>query len=553
MKQFITLTALVFGYILSSEAQQTFSAREFIDINNVRTSVMVHGDMNRHPTTYESECEFPKGSGKHVAGTTALWMAGYDQQGQLAVAAQTYRQTGNDYWPGPLTNGSIDYSTSEKWARVWKVSFFDINSHLANHTHNAGNTPSSILEWPAKGNPYAKGNNGVSLTIDRDMAPYIDVNSDGKYNALDGDYPEIKGDQMLWWIFNDNGSVHSVTFTEALRVEVHAKAYAYTRGTLIDNVVYYEMDIHNTNSMNLLTFRAGIFADMELGFFGDDYIGFDSVRRLGYVYNGKQIDGSGQPGAYGDAPPIAGYTLLEMPSENGSVQHPAGSFMTYYNDGSNIGNPQNGNEFNNYLRAALRNGTHIKNDFTGFGNISNGTGAGPDANYVFDGDPSDTAQWSECASKNPIGDRRFVLATGDHTFNSGTTAKLGFALVITDTGRYNTCDTINIDGIKDVTDTAWKYYFNPPKSFVSIDAITKGHALGIYPNPASDKLTIHMPFTVSSTYQLSVYDATGRRLNVSHGLSAGHIDMNITSLPPGLYHVIYSDGHTQQSGQFIKK
>lgn len=553
MKKFISLTALAFGCIISSQAQQTFSTREFIDINNIRTSVMVHGDMNRHPTTYESECEFPKGSGKHVAGTTALWMAGYNLQGQLAAAAQTYRQTGNDYWPGPLTNGSTDRSTSEKWAKVWKVSFFDINSHLANHTHSIGNTPSNILEWPAKGNPHAKGNNGVSLIIERDMAPFVDVNSDGKYNALDGDYPEIKGEQMLWWIFNDNGAVHSVTFTEALRVEVHAKAYAYSRGTAIDNVVFYEMDIHNTNSMKLLTFRAGIFADMELGFYGDDYIGFDSARRLGYVYNGKQTDGSGQPGAYGDAPPIAGYTLLEMPGENGVVQHPAGSFMTYYNDGSNIGNPQNGVEFNNYLRATTRNGTHIKNDFTGYGNISNGTGAGPDANYIFDGDPSDTSQWSECASKNPVGDRRFILATGDHTFNSGTSAKLAFALVITDTGRYNTCDTINIDGIKDVTDTAWKYYFNPPVSFVSVSEINNGKVLNIYPNPARDILNIELPFMAVEGYQLSVHDAMGRNMNVDNHLSGTGINADVSLLPPGIYHILYIDNNTKHSGQFVKE
>ena len=48
--------------------------------------------------------EIPKGSGKHSMFAGALWIGGYDDNGQLKVAGQTYRQSGTDYWPGPLDN-----------------------------------------------------------------------------------------------------------------------------------------------------------------------------------------------------------------------------------------------------------------------------------------------------------------------------------------------------------------------------------------------------------------------------------------------------------------
>ena len=43
-----------------------------------------------------------------------------------------------------------------------------------------------ILNWPASGN----GN------YSRSLAPFVDYNHDGIYNAIDGDYPKIDGAQI---------------------------------------------------------------------------------------------------------------------------------------------------------------------------------------------------------------------------------------------------------------------------------------------------------------------------------------------------------------------
>ena len=68
-----------------------------LDINNVRTTIMAGGDMwwNLDDARYE----IPKNGNKHSMFAGALWIGGVDDGGQLKVAAMTYRQSGNDFWP----------------------------------------------------------------------------------------------------------------------------------------------------------------------------------------------------------------------------------------------------------------------------------------------------------------------------------------------------------------------------------------------------------------------------------------------------------------------
>lgn len=194
------LASLIGGQAL---AQTSFNTLEFIDINNINAGQLVHGDMWRNPATFQPACEYPKGSGKHLMALGSLWMGGYDFASNLVTAVQSYRQTGNDYFPG-----AADFTITppdqqaymQKWARIWKVNRSTIDSFRTLTAHTIANTPGVINEWPAKGNVHAKGSNGATLTITTDLAPFVDVNADGHYNALDGDYPEIKGDQMLWWV-----------------------------------------------------------------------------------------------------------------------------------------------------------------------------------------------------------------------------------------------------------------------------------------------------------------------------------------------------------------
>lgn len=559
MKPFNLFFSAVLFCAIGTVNAQNFSTVEYIDVNKIKGATSVHGDIFFDPVANTNICEFPKGTGKHASGATSLWMSGFDSNNNLHMSSQTYSFTGTDYWPGPLKNDTLTLADAAKWNKIWKVSFWEINAHLANSAHTISNTPGSILTWPAKGNPNASGVNSSPLIITSDMAPFVDVNNDGKYNALDGDYPDIKGDQMLWWIFSDNGPIHNIsTDGVPLKTEVHATAYAYSRNSDIDNIIFYDYKIHNKSSVNYQNYRLALWCDIDLGYYRDDYVGFDSSRRLGYCYNGRSIDGTGQEAeAYGIAPPISGYTLLNIPGDNGTTKVPVGSFIRYNNDNSVQGNPVQAIEYYNYMNAMWRDGSSLINDYAGKGIPSNGMGTGNATNYIFPGNPADTNEWSECASNNPVGDRRFVMSGSSLTFNAGSTINLAFAFIVTDTASSNTCPNIDITNIKNLADTAWKYYNNPPTSYVfplSLTNVENKVDWNIYPNPANNVLHIEFPESKKVVdYDLSIEDITGRQMSAHYQITSNRVSVDISQLSTGIYTITYSNDKEKHSKLFIKE
>lgn len=553
MKKLLTLFPACLLYAITTTAQAPFTDVEYVDVNNIKASVAMHSDLWWRPDSMDAGCFFPKGTLQKPAFVGALWMSGHDQMAGLATSAQTYRY-GTDFWPGPAsTSGALSYTVSQKWARIWKVSYIDINNFKAQSTHTVANTPLVILEWPAKNNPYAKGRAGAALTITADMAPFVDANNDGNYNPLQGDYPELKGDQMLWWVFNDNGPTHNNTLTLPIRVEVKARAYAYNRGSsAVNNIIFYEYDIKNVSNLNYSDYRVALWSDADLGYYNDDYLAFDSVRRMAISMNGDAIDGlNNEPDAYGAAPPVTGYTLLQLPGDNGTNYVPAGSFMYFNNDNTVMGNPQSAPEYSNYMRATWRDGGHLVNDYVGAGISTKGRGAGPQVNYVFPGNPRNASEWSECQSVNAISDRRFVLSSPDIVFNSGNAIKFAFAMVVTDTSHKNNCDSITFDNVKALADTAWKYYKTPLTPIgLSVKQLAEQKDYKLFPNPAKDLLHITWQ---GGEADLKVYDVNGRRMNVPYQYTNGDIRVDVSALLPGMYMMQCNNDSYRISNLFIKE
>ncbi len=86
------------------------------------------------------------------------------------------------------------------WERVWRVSKDEISRHQSDFQEDGvinKSLPYAILTWPAIGNPHCIGANKRRLIVDEPLARFHDVNGDGKYNAYDGDYPYIRGDEYV--------------------------------------------------------------------------------------------------------------------------------------------------------------------------------------------------------------------------------------------------------------------------------------------------------------------------------------------------------------------
>lgn len=421
-----------------------------LDINNVRTTIMAGGDMwwNLSDARYE----IPKGGNKHSMFAGALWIGGVDDGGQLKVAAMTYRQSGNDFWPGPLntSNATITAEECNKWDKHFKLERAEVEEYVARFGVDPTYViPNSILEWPAHGDP-AQGQ-------DEFLAPFFDLNGNGLYEPYDGDYPDYNitgtnedaklfGDQTLFWIFNDKGNIHTETEAEPLGLEVHAQAFGFTSDNEVNDMTFYNYKVINRSTLPLNNTYFGQWVDPDLGYYLDDYVGCDVGLGLGFCYNGDAEDEGAQ--GYGFNPPAIGVdffqgplsdlndgldndrdglvdeidTLINSPGDTSFLteQIIMSKFVYYNNDFTVTGNPESGTDIYNYLRGIWKDNVPMT-----YGGDGHGGGSGSttnECNFMFPGtsDADFPAQeWTEVTAGNVPADRRFLQSAGPFTLEPG--------------------------------------------------------------------------------------------------------------------------------------
>jgi hypothetical protein len=398
-----------------------------LDVNNVRTRILNGGDMwwDLNNPKYE----IPKVSDansvrKHSLFAGALWIGGLGRgDGNLRMAAMTYRQRGNDFWPGTLDQSSVstDASRCESWDKMFKVTRDEL---LRQQTSGFTDLSKGILEWPAYGNP----NIPFATNQTTDLAPFFDLDGDGFYDPTKGDYPILdptrdndknlpkdQPDQMIWFVYNDRGNVHSETGGIPIGLEIQTTAFAFQTNDEVNNMTFYRSKVVNRGFEALDKTYFGQWVDADLGNYADDYVGCDVGRSLGYCYNGDDND-EGVLG-YGLNPPSIGVDFFEGPLDSAGNELGMGAFVYYDNNFNPVnGNPNNAIDFYNYLQGNWMNAVCMKYG----GNGVNGTVC---TKYMFDnGTNTATATlpaWTEKSSGNQPADRRFLQSAGPFTLFNG--------------------------------------------------------------------------------------------------------------------------------------
>lgn len=474
-----------------------------LDVNKINAGMICGADMfwNRFHPTYEA----PKGSASSPLFASGLWMGGISNQ-QLHMAGQTYRQSGNDFWPGPLdtTNAFIDSSQMLQYYRIWKVNKWQVdefkqafqNGSVANGTYSI---PADILQWPAHG----------AGKKSKYLAPFSDSDGDGMYNPLKGDYPKIKGDQMLYWIVNDANAVHSETGGLPLGVELHMSAYAYSCPTISDQSVdaalnyttFYEVKVINRSRNTYSDFYLGNFTDVDLGSFTDDAIGCNPLEHYAYGYNGDNVDAE-----YGENPPMIAVLYLNKPLSN---------FMAYNNDNSaDKGNPTAPQHFYNYLRSLWKDGSPLT-----YGGDGKGNGFAATNNVVkhfFPGNsnPSFSTPWFD----STIADKRMVVSSGPYLLKPDSALVLEYAMVYSrETNLPNGLNTSfkkNHDYCMRIKQWYQQNSFPSCGPATSITDPPHQVLLHVYPNPSENDWQIQLPKN-SYISHIQVFDPIGRVQNIT--------------------------------------
>ncbi len=415
------------------------SSQVDLDINNVRARILGGGDM-WWDLIGNAQYEVPKGSGKHAMFAAAIWIGGFDPSGNLRLAAQTYRQSGNDFWPGPLLNGTVDNQTCREWDKHFKVLRSEIDAFLADYQDNGvidEPIPLSIREWPAVGNPFTTRDDKF-IGRPYGLAPFVDVDGDGLYNPTKGDYPDVPGDMAIWWVYNDKGNIHGETNAEPIGIEIQALAFAFQTNDEINDMTFYKYVLINHATTTLDSAYIAQWVDPDLGCYQNDYVGCDTILSLGFVYNGTLPDvDCGSPG-YEPLRPAAGTDFFKGPYDPDKQEYLGMSAFIYFNnDFSVTGNPTDGIHFYNYMSGSWKDGSPVT-----FG--GNGYGGTQRTNYMFPSDPSDPTGWSECSAGNQPADRRYVMSSGPFRLLPGAVNEVVIGAVWANDPTWTLCAPLTV-------------------------------------------------------------------------------------------------------------
>ncbi len=431
----------------------------YTKVNNVRARLTQGGDVWWDRQDGKYIVPHPDPGGKEIASLFAggVWLGGVDPAGNLKTACQTYGNTSgqSDFWAGPLDLlGNTELEICNNWDRFFEVYAQEIDIHRnlfaaaqAGGTYDPADIPVGVKGWPARGNPFFFEINEFELpNTDQGLAGFWDENGDDLYNPLDGDYPiiEIRGctepqypDQMIFWIYNDNGAnVHGESQGLAIKMEVQVQAFAYGTNDELNDMTFQRYKLINRATEDIDSTYFAMWVDADLGCHLDDYIGCDTSRSLAYTYNADALDGdngtdcAGGVPTYGAEVPIIGTDYFRGPLKilidtiNGeevrdTIELGMSSF-TYYNNGG-FGNPPAGTtdpqtspEFYNYLTGHWRDGSPF---FYG-GDAYQEDGA-DEIDYAFTDPPDLAGGWSMCEASLEEYDRRTIQASGPFLLRPG--------------------------------------------------------------------------------------------------------------------------------------
>ncbi|RFC54534.1 T9SS C-terminal target domain-containing protein [Brumimicrobium aurantiacum] len=342
----------------------------YMDFNDVEALVEVGGSLWQDRQAGAASYEVPVGGGNHVLFSGSIWMGGVDVNGQLKLAAVLFRTSGNDFWGGPLSVvpgsgnydpsqpvgdnsirpfglGTIDPETCIEYDKFFPIAKSEVINFTLRHECSIDPNCTDPSQYPLTNDAIERINNwpahGDDVVKKQDyyLAPFYDYPSqggsgDGTYDPSQGDVPwfddilgrddvncgidrrvTLFGDKTNWWVFNDKGNIHTETGGDPIGMEIRAQAFSFATNDEVNRMTFYNYEMINRSSTTLEDTYFSQYADADIGFAEDDYVGCDVSRGLGYAYNGDNTDegGNGAPG-YGDNPPAVGIDFFEGPYQD---------------------------------------------------------------------------------------------------------------------------------------------------------------------------------------------------------------------------------------------
>ena len=436
------LTCGQFSSALAGKIRQSV-----LNINAVEFWAKNDGRLAEGPAwSYDWGLIFPKNTAGLVFTDGLVW-GGFVKDGrtpELRVDGQYYRA---GTVPGRILPSGIPADTTDPSARIWRIrrdwETADLTEDAASYFGvpagqvTAGMTDSlrQLYRYDWEHWPAAMG------------APFYDRNGNGRFDG--GDEPGLgEADQVIWFAYNDAGSFELYR-SPPISLEVQVTLWAYSPQTADENFnfalkhvlfkryrIIYKGTAQTPPDARIDSMFVGQFVDTDIGYFGDDFLGCDTLLQLGYGYNSSTLDKAYRP--FGLAPPCVGYSLLQgpfVPSEEpgaegirdfrrirGFKNLPL-TFFWAKRTGSTISDPSLGVYEGTIEMYRLLNGKTPQNGRPFL------DPQGRPIRFMVPGDPVSRSGWID-GILLPAGARRFLMSTGPFSMALGDTQEVVFAVAV---------------------------------------------------------------------------------------------------------------------------
>lgn len=499
----------------TSLTAQTFNFKH-LEVNNLKITIQSNGDMHRDTVLTTFTSETPAGSNTSTLGAQCLWMGGIDGNSELRLAANTYRQSGNDFWPGPVAD-TYDNIYDDIYNTVWHLHKIDIENHIANYNTAGYTVPASIETWPANGNT----TNGEV----QNLAPYQDINANDIYEPELGDYPLIRGDEALYVIYNDDKAIHTETGGQKIKAEIHHMLYAYNNpGHVNYNVVYSHYTIHNRSSFEFPNFFVSHWVD----FSNTGAYGTHVPNNMIFSYDSLETS------VFGPNSPAIGVK---------SLNHNLDYSIFYNNNNSALsGNPTMATEYYRYMIAQWRNSAQLANN-------------GTTVSHMYPGDSDTTNYESWFDTYIPFSDRRSVSSITVPSFGPGEHICFDNAIIfaydqtLTGLDQVQNLFTLS-DQVQDFYDT--QYDNCEDVSDLSLFEVFSLNGNNLSVEHENNTIVLELDVALDTDLNIKVIDITGRTV-VQNTLKRGDISIQIElqKATPGTYFILCSNQSLNKSIKII--
>lgn len=586
-------TILARGYVYVDITSQRFY--DSLMINNINAGVNAHGALfyrafdikGQQAKGLISDAHFtvPAGGMANTIFASQLVIGGYNDSDMLHLSTPVYSSLALVFQAGPV---SAIYDTNHylRYGRTWKINKSDIDFHRQNYWKTGYEPIEVIQSWPGNGNP--------ALGQAEKLAPFADVNNDGLYDCMQGDYPLIRGDQTIFIMYNDDVQ-RPGTAVQPMKVEIHAMIYGFDapQDTALFNTVFVHYDLFNRSAQQYHDCYVGVLSDLDIGHNTDDFLASDVSRSSFYAYNGKAIDGNGQFFAYGENPPAQSVTVLGGPfMKPDGLDNPAGgcnesvngtnfgnsiadderlgltTFFDYqlYDTIIHIGNPPNHFDFFNTMKGFWHDGTPFS--YGGKGRPELGS-TGSACRFMYPGntDPLNWGTncefpeggfnqgdkfWTEEQAGNLPTDKRGLGSMGPFDFAPGQVHEVDIAYC-TGFGNSGPASSVNqlLSNIDSLFYKMQHQNLIVPNKALGLPETDKVALINLYPNPAGNFISIQgLP---EGDAEYAIFNLMGHKVSEGRLLHNHASGLNITNLSKGMYLITLKSGNMVFNGKFIKQ